>query len=118
MKPRPEIQQGALAWMALKTVDVVGPPHGDGIARRIEQISPEQMTSNLGTVYLLLLPLEQQGAMSSGWGRSENNRRARFYRLTPAGRKPLQAKFESRRQAVGITASFRAINAETRSCSC
>jgi PadR family transcriptional regulator, regulatory protein PadR len=104
--------------MALKTLDVVGPLHGDGIARRIEQISSEQMTSNLGTVYLLLLPLEQQGAMPSGWGRSENNHRARFYPLTPASRKPLQAGFESRRQAAGITARFLAINAEARSCSC
>ena len=85
MRRRAEIQQGTLALMVLKTLDGLGPQHGFGIARRIEQISGDQLALNQGTLYPLLLRLEQEGAIESEWGPSENNRRARFYRLTRRG---------------------------------
>ena len=78
-----EVQQGTLALMVLKTLDVLGPLHGYGIARRIEQISGDLLAVNQGTLYPVLLKLEQEGAIASEWGTSENNRRARFYRLRP-----------------------------------
>src|SRR3990170_8287588 len=87
-----DVQQGTLALMVLKTLDVLGTLHGYGIARRIEQISGDLLAVNQGTLYPVLLKLEQEGAISSEWGSSENNRRARFYRLTRAGRKQLQAE--------------------------
>ena len=74
--------QGTLALMVLKTLDVLGPLHGYGIARRIEQISGDLLTLNQGTLYPVLLKLEQEGSIASDWGASENNRKARFYRLT------------------------------------
>ena len=83
---------GTLALMVLKTLDVLGPLHGYGIARRIEQISGDLLAVNQGTLYPVLLKLEQEGAIASEWGASENNRRARFYRLTRDGRKQLQAE--------------------------
>jgi PadR family transcriptional regulator PadR len=112
MKRRAEIQQGTLALMALKTLHVLGPQHGFGIARRVEQISGEQLALNQGTLYPLLLRLEQEGAIGSEWGPSENNRRARFYRLTRAGRKQLQAELASWHQTADIIARFLAINVE------
>jgi PadR family transcriptional regulator, regulatory protein PadR len=115
MKSRSDIQQGTLALMVLKTLDVIGPLHGYGIARRIEQISGDRLALNQGTLYPLLLRLEQEGAIASEWGPSENNRRARFYRLTRAGRKQLQAEMQSWQQTSDIIARFLAINAETRS---
>lgn len=115
MKPRSDIQQGTLALMVLKTLDVLGPMHGYGIARRIEQISGDQLALNQGTLYPLLLRLEQEGAIASEWGPSENNRRARFYRLTRAGRKQLQAELEGWQQTSEIIRRFLAIRAETRS---
>ena len=87
-----DVQQGTLALMVLKTLDVLGTLHGYGIARRIEQISGDLLAVNQGTLYPVLLKLEQEGAIASEWGTSENNRRARFYRLTRAGRKQLQAE--------------------------
>jgi PadR family transcriptional regulator PadR len=101
--------------MILKTLDVLGPQHGYGIARRIEQISGEQLALNQGTLYPLLLRLEQEGVIASEWGPSENNRRARFYRLTRAGRKQLQAELRDWQQTAEIVARFLAINTETRS---
>src|ERR1700733_4169592 len=92
MKRKKDVQQGTLALMVLKTLDVLGPLHGYGIARRIEQISGDQLALNQGTLYPLLLRLEQEGAIASDWGPSENNRRARFYRLTRAGRKQLEVE--------------------------
>ena len=77
--------QGTLALMVLKTLDVLGPLHGYGIARRIEQISGDLLTVNQGTLYPVLLKLEQEGSIASEWGASENNRKARFYRLTRDG---------------------------------
>ena len=101
-----DIQQGTLALMVLKTLDVLGPLHGYGIARRIEQISGEQLALNQGTLYPLLLRLEQEGAIESEWGPSENNRRARFYRLTRAGRKQLQAELQNWQQTTDIISRF------------
>ncbi|MGB6192446.1 MAG: PadR family transcriptional regulator [Terracidiphilus sp.] len=112
MRKRAEIQQGTLALMVLKTLDVLGPQHGFGIARRVEQISGEQLAINQGTLYPLLLRLEQEGAIASEWGPSENNRRARFYRLTRVGRKLLQAELASWQQTADIIARFLAINVE------
>ena len=94
MKQKTDVLQGTLALMVLKTLDVLGPLHGYGIARRIEQISGDLLAVNQGTLYPVLLKLEQEGAIASEWGASENNRRARFYRLTTgrtqavAGRDP------------------------------
>src|SRR3970282_282441 len=91
MKRKSNVQQGTLALMVLKTLDVLGPLHGYGLARRIEQISGDLLAVNQGTLYPLLLKLEHEGAVASEWGASENNRRARFYRLTRVGRNKLQA---------------------------
>src|SRR5207248_6492355 len=87
MKQKTEVLQGTLALMVLKTLDLLGPVHGYGIARRIEQISEDRLALNQGTLYPVLLRLEQEGAIASEWGASENNRKARFYRLTRADRK-------------------------------
>ena len=84
-----DVFHGTLALMVLKTLDGLGPLHGYGIARRIEQISGDQLALNQGTLYPALLKLEQMGWIASRWGASENNRRARFYTLTAAGRKRL-----------------------------
>jgi PadR family transcriptional regulator PadR len=84
--------QGTLASLALKTLDVLGPLHGSGIARRIDQINGELLTVNQSTLYPVLLKLEQEGAIALEWDASENNRKARFYRLTGVGRKQLQAE--------------------------
>ena len=113
MKPKADIQQGTLALMVLKTLDVLGPLHGYGVARRIEQISGDQLALNQGTLYPLLLRLEQEGAIASEWGPSENNRRARFYRITRSGRKQLQAELRGWKQTADILARFLAIHPET-----
>jgi transcriptional regulator len=112
MKHKVEVQQGTLALMVLKTLDVLGPLHGYGIARRIEQISGDRLAVNQGTLYPVLLKLEQEGGIASGWGTSENNRRARFYRLTRAGRKRLQAETEGWQQTTATIARFFAVKAE------
>ena len=85
-----DVWQGTLALMILKTLESLGPQHGYGIARRIEQTSGNQLLVNYGTLYPALLKLEQEGYISSEWGVSENNRRAKFYRLTTAGRRQLK----------------------------
>lgn len=112
MKEKTEVQQGTLALMVLKTLDVLGPLHGYGIARRIEQISGDLLAVNQGTLYPVLLKLEQQGAISSEWGASENNRRARFYSLTRAGRKQLQLETRGWQETAEIIARFFALKAE------
>ena len=89
-----EILQGTLDLMVLKTLDTLGPMHGFGIARRIEQVSGDLLRLNQGTLYPALLRLEQKGWITSRWGTSENNRRARFYSLTKAGRKQLEREAE------------------------
>jgi PadR family transcriptional regulator PadR len=106
MKQRRDVQQGTLALMVLKTLDVLGPLHGYGIARRIEQISGDLLSVNQGTLYPVLLKLEQEGAVASDWGPSENNRRARFYRLTRAGRTLLKAETRDWEQTAAIIARF------------
>jgi PadR family transcriptional regulator, regulatory protein PadR len=112
MKEKPDVLQGTLALMVLKTLDVMGPQHGWGIARRIEQISGDLLAVNQGTLYPLLLKLEQEGSIASEWGASENNRRARFYRLTAAGRKQLQAETREWEQTSAIIARFFKVKAE------
>jgi transcriptional regulator len=95
MKPKQDVQHGTLALMVLKTLDVLGPLHGYGIARRIEQISGDHVILNQGTIYTSLVRLEQRGWIRSKWGISENNRRARFYSITKAGGKQLVAETEN-----------------------
>lgn len=111
-KQKTEVLQGTLALMVLKTLDVLGPLHGYGIARRIEQISGDLLSVNQGTLYPLLLKLEQEGSIASEWGASGNNRRARFYRLTVAGPKQLQAETRDWNQTAAIIARFFAVKAE------
>lgn len=106
MKEKSDVQQGTLALMILKTLEVLGPVHGYGIARRIEQISGELLAVNQGTLYPVLLKLEQEGAISSKWGASENNRRARFYQLTRAGRKLLRTETRDWKQTEAILGRF------------
>jgi transcriptional regulator len=91
-KPRSEVLQGTLDLMILKTLQALGPQHGFGLARRIEQISDAVLQLNEGTVYTSLLRLQQQGWIASSWGVSENNRKAKFYSMTPAGRARLRAE--------------------------
>jgi transcriptional regulator len=107
-----DVRQGTLALMVLKTLDVLAPLHGYGIARRIEQISGDLLTVNQGTLYPVLLKLEQEGAIASEWGASENNRKARFYQLTRRGRKQLQAETRSWEQTATIIERFLAVKAE------
>jgi transcriptional regulator len=107
-----DVQQGTLALMVLKTLDVLGALHGYGIARRIEQISGDLLSVNQGTLYPVLLKLEQEGAISSEWGTSENNRRARYYRLTRAGRKQLQAETKDWEETAALIERFFAVKAE------
>jgi PadR family transcriptional regulator len=112
MKEKPDVLQGTLALMVLKTLDLLGPQHGYGIARRIEQISGDLLDVNQGTLYPLLLKLEHEGSIASQWGASENNRRARFYRLTAAGRKQLQAETRDWEQTAAIIARFFKVKTE------
>lgn len=112
MKDKTDVLQGTLALMVLKTLDVLGPLHGYGVARRIEQISGDLLAVNQGTLYPVLLKLEQEGVIASEWGVSENNRRARFYRLTSAGRKRLQAESRDWQTTAEIIARFFAAKAE------
>jgi len=107
-----DVQQGSLALMVLKTLDVLGPQHGYGLARRIEQISGDVLAVNQGTLYPLLLKLEQEGAIASAWGPSDNNRRARFYRLTAVGRKQLQAETRNWEQTMALIGRFFEVKAE------
>jgi PadR family transcriptional regulator PadR len=112
MKEKTDVLQGTLALMVLKTLDVLGPLHGYGIARRIEQISGDSLAVNQGTLYPVLLKLEQEGAIASEWGASENNRRARFYRLTREGRKQLQIETQDWEQTAAIIGRFFDVKAE------
>ncbi len=112
MRQKKDVQQGTLALMVLKTLDVLGPLHGYGIARRIEQISGDLLSVNQGTLYPLMLRLEQEGAIASEWGPSESNRRARFYSLTRVGRKLLEAEKRDWEQTAAIIARFLEAKAE------
>ena len=99
-----DILRGTLDLLVLKTLDTLGPLHGFGIARRIEQVSGDLLYLNQGTLYPALLRLQQKGWISSKWGVSENNRRARFYSLTKSGRKQLDQETENWERMVGIIA--------------
>jgi PadR family transcriptional regulator, regulatory protein PadR len=99
---RSEVLQGTLDLMILKTLDAMGPLHGYGIARRIEQISEDVLQLNEGTVYTSLLRLQQQGWISGSWGASENNRKAKFYSITTRGRKQLAEETENWRRISGV----------------
>ena len=107
-----DVQQGTLALMLLKTLEVLGPLHGYGIARRIEQISGDMLAVNQGTLYPVLLRLEQEGVIASEWGVSENNRRARFYRLTAAGRRQVRVEAQEWEQTAALMDRFLAVKAE------
>ena len=89
MPEKLDVKQGTLALMILKTLEVLGPLHGYGVARRIEQISGDALAINYGTLYPALLKLEQEGLVKAEWRQSENNRRAKYYALTKSGRKQL-----------------------------
>jgi PadR family transcriptional regulator, regulatory protein PadR len=106
MADRADVWQGTLALMVLKTLDTLGPLHGYGIARRIEQTSGDQLSLNYGTLYPALLKLEQEGYVTSDWGLSDNNRKAKFYRLTRAGRKRMARAAQEWDQTTAILARF------------
>lgn len=112
MKKDSEVQQGTVALMVLRTLGVMGPLHGYGIARRIEQISGDLLAVNQGTLYPVLVKLEQLGAITSEWGTSANNRKARFYRLTRVGRTRLLTETRDWQKTTGILARFFAARAE------
>jgi PadR family transcriptional regulator, regulatory protein PadR len=111
-KQKTDVPHGTLGLMVLKTLDVIGPLNGYAIARRIEQISGDLLAVNQGTLYPLLLRLEQEGAIESEWGTSENNRRARFYRVSRAGRKLLQAETRDWEKTTAILGRFFDLTAE------
>jgi transcriptional regulator len=106
MAERLEVQPGTLALMVLKTLEAMGPLHGYGIARRIEQTSGERLSINYGTLYPALLKLEQEGHVRSEWGTSENKRRAKYYRLTRSGRRRVERQTREWRQATAVLARF------------
>ena len=113
MKEKMEVWQGTLALMVLKTLNVLGAQHGYGIARRIEQTSGNLLVINQGTLYPVLLKLEQEGSIASEWGISENNRKAKFYRITKSGKKELVAEEREWQKANEIIARFSALRGET-----
>ena len=106
MADKTEVWLGTLSLMVLRTLATMGPQHGYGLARRIEQISGDQLSLNYGTLYPALLKLEQEGAIASEWGVSDNNRKARFYRLTRTGRRQLERQTQDWQQATAIVARF------------
>ena len=101
-----DVWQGTLALMILRTLETMGPLHGYGIARRIEQTSGDQLIVQYGTIYPALLKLQQEGYISSEWGTSENNRRARFYQLTRVGRRQVEKQSQRWERATSILARF------------
>ena len=101
-----EVRQGTLALMVLKTLESMGQLHGYGIARRIEQISGDLLSVNYGTLYPALLKLEQEGYVASEWGVSDNNRRAKYYRLTRAGKKQVEREMQDWQETTAILARF------------
>jgi transcriptional regulator len=106
MKNKADVWQGTLALMILKTLETMGTLHGYGIARRIEQTSDNHLNVNYGTIYPALLKLEQEGYVASSWGISDNNRKAKFYRLTRAGKKQLEKEAREWERTTGIIARF------------
>jgi PadR family transcriptional regulator len=106
MGDKADVWQGTLALMVLKTLETMGPLHGYGIARRIEQTSGDLLSVNYGTLYPALLKLEQEGYVASDWGTSDNNRKAKYYRLTRAGRKQLEKEARDWQQTTAIVERF------------
>ena len=106
MSGKPDVWQGTLALMVLKTIESMGPLHGYGIARRIEQTSGDLLSVNYGTLYPALLKLEQEGYIASEWGLSDNNRRAKYYKLTRAGRRQIEREARDWEQTTSILARF------------
>ena len=106
MADRSDVKQGTLALMVLKTLETMGPLHGYGIARRIEQISGQLLAINYGTLYPALLKLEQEGDIEAEWGLSDNNRKAKYYRLTRAGRKRVQQETRDWQRTSAILGRF------------
>jgi PadR family transcriptional regulator len=106
MADKSEVWLGTLSLMVLQTLATMGPQHGYGLARRIEQISGDQLSLNYGTLYPALLKLEQEGAITSEWGVSDNNRKAKFYSLTRAGRRQLERQTRDWQQTTAIVARF------------
>ena|SRR5690242_13355227 len=106
MTGKTDVWQGTLALMVLKTLETLGPLHGYGIARRIEQTSGDLLSVNYGTLYPALLKLEQEGYIASEWGVSDNNRKAKYYKLTKAGKKQVQKETREWEQATSIVARF------------
>jgi transcriptional regulator len=113
MGEKTDVWQGTLALMVMKTLETMGPQHGYGIARRIEQTSGDKLQVNYGTLYPVLVKLEQEGTIASEWGVSDNNRKARYYRLTRSGRKQLKTETRDWEEATAIVARFLSPNKET-----
>ena len=105
-RDKSDVWQGTLSLMVLKTLETMGPLHGYGIARRIEQTSGDRLIVNYGTLYPALLKLEQEGSIESDWGVSDNNRRAKFYRLTRAGRKEVERSTREWEETTAILSRF------------
>ena len=114
MTEKRDVKQGTLALMILRTVDVLGPLHGYGIARRIEETSGHRLVLNYGTLYPALVKLEQEGFIKSEWRQSENNRRAKYYALTAAGRKRLVRETKEWHETADLIAAFLAPKREAR----
>jgi transcriptional regulator len=111
--PKTDVWQGTLALMILKTLETMGPLHGYGIARRIEQTSGDRLAVNYGTIYPALLKLEQEGSIASSWGTSDNNRRAKFYTLTRGGRREVEKAAREWERTTEILARFLAPGAQS-----
>ena len=106
MPPKLDVKQGTLALMILRTLEVLGPLHGYGVARRIEETSGNRLALNYGTLYPALVKLEQQGFVTPEWRQSDNNRRAKYYALTPAGRRQLARETQEWNQTADLIAAF------------
>ena len=106
MPPKLDVKQGTLALMILRTLEVLGPLHGYGVARRIEETSGNRLALNYGTLYPALVKLEQQGFVTPEWRQSDNNRRAKYYALTPAGRRQLARETREWNQTADLIAAF------------
>jgi len=106
MADKTEVWLGTLSLMVLRTLSTMGPQHGYGLARRIEQISGERLSLNYGTLYPALLKLEQEGAITAEWGVSDNNRRAKFYSVIRTGRRQLERQTRDWHETTAIVARF------------
>ena len=113
MGDKTDVWQGTLALMVLKTLEMMGPQHGYGLARRIEQTSGDLLQLNYGTLYPALLKLEQEGYIASEWGVSDNNRKAKYYKLTRAGHTRLKQETREWKETAGIIARFLSAEEET-----